>query len=102
LADAVLADQHEGMRHAAAAIGGQERSLGAAVTEELAGHARQRRLIGLGVVDTHEAASASCAGAATGRRRVFTACQICLATIILGALASMMTQRSGSVAASVR
>src|SRR6516165_177131 len=37
LADTVLADQHEGMRYAAAAISGKQRRLRAAVTKERAG-----------------------------------------------------------------
>jgi len=102
LADAVLANQHEGVRHAAAAIGAKERGLGTAVTEEFGGHARRGGLVDFRLVRAHEVASARRAAAATGRKRVFTACQICFATVIFGALASMMTQRCGSDAASVR
>ena len=102
LADALLADEHEGMGHAAAAVGGKERGFSAAVTEELAGHSRRRCFVGVGVVRAHEVAPAKRTGAVTGRSRALTACQTCLATVIFGALASIMTQRCGSPAASLR
>lgn len=102
LADALLADQHKSVRHAAAAVGGKECTFSTAVTEELAGYPRWRGFVDVGFVRTHEVASAKRTGAVAGRRRAFTACQMCFATVIFGALASMMTQRRGSPAASIR
>ena len=96
LADALPADQHESVRHAAAAVGGKERTFCTAVTEQLAGHPRWCGFVDVGFVRTHDAASAKRPAPSRARRRAFTACQICFATVIFGALASMMTQRSGA------
>jgi hypothetical protein len=43
LADAFWAGDQEGVRNAAAAIGGEQRGLGAGVTEQRGGRARVRR-----------------------------------------------------------
>ena len=102
LADALLAYQHKSVRHAAAAVGGKECTFSTAVTEELVGYPRWRGFVDVGFVRTHEVASAKRTGAVAGRRRAFTACQMCFATVIFGALASTMTQRCGSPAASIR
>src|ERR1700676_3499228 len=102
LADALLADEHEGVRHPSAAIGSKERGLDAGMAEELVRQARRLCLVGVALLCTHEAASAKLNGAAAGWRRALTACQMCLATIFFGAVAWMITQRSGSAAASMR
>ena len=46
LADALLADEHEGVRHPSAAIGSKERGLGAGMAEELVGQARRFCFVG--------------------------------------------------------
>ena len=102
LADAFLADQHESVRHASAAIGGKERRLGGRMAEQLVGQARRRCFVEILLGFAHEAASAKLSGAEAGCRRELTACQMRLATIFFGALASTITQRSGSAAASMR
>ncbi len=102
LADALLADQHEGVRHPSAAIGSKERGLGAGMAEELVGQARRGYFVEVLLGFAHEAASAKLSGAKAGCRRELTACQMRFATIFLGALASTITQRSGSAAASMR
>ena len=84
LADALLADQHKSVRHAAAAVGGKECTFSTAVTEELAGYPRWCGFVDVGFVRTHEVASAKRTGAVAGRRRAFTACQMCFATVIFG------------------
>ena len=80
--------EQEGVRHAAAAIGGKERAFGAGVTEQRLSVARGGAASSIvGFVRTHEAASsARRAGAVAGRSRAFTACQMCFATVFFGAL----------------
>ena len=102
LADALLADEQEGVRNAAAAIGGEKRGLGVRVAEQHLGDARVRRFIEFARLRAHEAIVSKLIGASAGSSLAFTACQICLATIFLGSLASTMTHRSGSAAASAR
>ena len=101
LADALLADKHERVRHAPAAIGREQRRLGGGVAKQRVGGARRCRL-GVGFRRSHDAACSRLRRAAAGLSLELTVCQMCLATIFFGAVASMMTQRCGSAAASWR
>ncbi len=103
LADAFRPDEQKGVRDASAAIGGKERGLGERMTGQPVGHARMRCLGRLARGWAHEARFFSKTnGAMAGSRREFTVAQMRLATSSFVALASTITQRSGSDAASVR
>ena len=102
LADALGADEQEGVRDASAAIGGKERGLGDGVAEQRVGHARVRRVDGFARRRAHEARFSKMKGAIAGSSLEFTVAHTRLATVSFVALASMITQRFGSAAASVR
>ena len=103
LADAFRPDEQKGVRNPSAAIRGKERGLGERVAGQPVGHARMRCLGRLARGRAHEARFFSkTKGAMAGSRREFTVAQMRLATSSLVALASTITQRSGSDAASVR
>src|SRR5215510_13443095 len=101
LADAVRPADQPGVRDAAAAIGFEQHLLGLAMAEQHCGLARVR---GLGLVSrfgsAHEATSPSAIGAVAGSRRSVITFQTRSATVALGALASISTQRWGSLNAS--
>ena len=102
LADALGADEQQGVRHASAAIGGQQRGLGVGMAVKRVGQARRRRFLGFVRDRAHDATFSSTVAAPAGWSREFTAFHTCLATFSFGADASMITQRSGSAAASAR
>src|SRR5262249_10773447 len=103
LADAGGTADQPGMWDAAAAIGLEQRLLGLGVAEECGVLARMWRLdlvVGVGVA--HDIASSSAIGAVAGSRRSLTPFQIFSAAACRSMLASIRTQRFGSVNASMR
>ena len=102
LADAGGTAEQPGMRKAPAAIGVEQRLLRVAVAMESGGFTRVRRLGLLGVVIAHEATLSSATGAVAGSKRSCTTFQIRSATAGLGSVASINTQRSGSLSAITR
>ncbi len=102
LADALAADDEEGVRHAPAAVGGEENVFCAGMTEQRGRRARMRRFGALARLRTHDATLARAARAVAGLSFESTASHTRLATSSLAALALMMTQRSGDSSASVK
>ena len=104
LADAGRAADQPGMRHASRAIGVEHRLLGLGVTDERAGLARMWKLV-LVVARggrRHDATPSSATGAVAGSSRLLTTFQIWSATSGRVPLASISTQRFGSIRASMR
>ena len=104
LADAGRPADQPGMRHAARAIGVEQRLLGLGVTDEFAGLARMWKLVLVvaRVGSRHDATSSSATGAVAGSSRLLTTVQIWSATSMRVPLASISTQRFGSLMASMR
>ena len=109
LADAALAADQPGVRDAAGAVGVEQRLLGLGVAEQHRRLARMRRCVAVGLVASAHAArclelaaSSNWIGAVAGSSFLTTTRQICSATSSFGMVASISTQRSGSLAASVR
>ena len=97
LADALRAADQPGMRDPPALVGGKQRSLRLAVSEQHGSLARMgRRDLGLGLSRAH-AVEATLAGAVKKRSR--SAVQTAAATVLASPLASISTQRAGSAAA---
>src|SRR5262245_2568819 len=103
LADAGRAAQDPGVRHAAGAIGVEQRLLGLAVAEECGGLARMERRVALLVfAAAHDRALSMITGADAGWSRRLTSAQMASLTGSALTRASMSTQRSGSRSASSR
>src|SRR5579859_1213201 len=100
LADALRAADQPRMRNPSAFVGGKQRGFGLAVTEQHGGPAGMRRGdLGFRLFRTH-ALEAAVAGLAKKRSR--SAVQTLAATVLASGVASMSTQRWGSIAASSR
>ena len=102
LADTGRAAKQPGMRKAPAAIGVEQRLLSVSVAIESGGFTRVRRLDLLGFVVAHEAMLSSAIGAVAGSKRSCTTFQMRSATAGLGSVASINTQRIGSLNAITR
>ena len=102
LADTDLAADQPGVRNTAAAIGIEQRLFGLGMAEQLARGTRMRDLPVIGASRAQTASSSNWIGAVAGSSFFSTTRQICSATSSFGVVASISTQRSGSLAASVR
>src|SRR5262245_18305827 len=105
LADAGRSADQPGVGDAAAAIGLEQGVLGLRVAEQDGGFARMRRLevvivFRVDLAGAHEATSSIASGAVPGSSRSLTTFQIFSATAARSAVASISTQRSGSLNAS--
>src|SRR5215472_8951528 len=100
-ADPRWATDEPSVRHAPAAIGGEQGAFGVGMAEECRGFPRGRRLKAPRLRPVHETAPLSPGGTASiGLSRALTDAQMTAAIAVISAEASIIAQRCGSCSAS--